>query len=482
MRPRAFAAWLALVLAAACGEGSDGGAFDAVARGELVDGAILGGERVVAVGHERLDGETRAVALVLDPDGHVEWRAGLASAAGERSGHFEAVAVSTGAEADSIYAAGRALGVSDGRENGVVVAFRDDGTVLWESNPWLDGASDIEAIRVVGDDLYVTGFAEIASDDALPSRGMLVARLARATGAVEWADVLEAHRDPLGFTAGISLDVNAEGFVSAVGFAAPEGGRTGWLVGMWNDAGERLWESLRTAPDGADLGWEGGNLNVAHEGRFDARGELLVIGDVFSGRDGSDVSVVRYAPDTGVIAFEIARDAALDSGAPSFDEGTALVTRGERAWLGETVATEDSGGLLWEAFVVLIDTVTGDALWEVPFGGISTSGEYILDLAVDETGSLFAAGTTSDAGGIGKHFTVAKWDPEGGHEWTTEVDIPGSDDVDDDEATRVLVAISGDTWALGRLDVGDGVEVPAICRLAGDGRLVWSYPAGARMR
>ncbi len=482
MRPRSFLAIVALALAAGCGAGSDGGAFDAVARGELVDGAVLSGGRVVGVGHERLDGDAHALALVLDADGRVMWSSGLPSATVERGGHFEAVAVRTGDEADSIYAAGRALRVPDRQERGVVVAFRDDGTVLWESTPWPDGASDIEAIRMVGDDLYVTGFAEIASDGAPPSRGMLVARLASATGAVEWADVLEAHRDPLGFTAGVSLDVSASGFVGAVGFAAPGGGRTGWLVGMWNDAGERLWESLRTAPDGADLGWEGGDLNLAHEGHFDGHDELLVIGNVFSGRDGSDASLVRYAPDTGAIAFEIARDAALTSGAPSFDEGTALVTRGERAWLGETVATQDSGVLLWEAFVVQIDTVTGEALWEVPFGGIGASGESVLDLALDEAGHALGAGTTSDDGGVGKHFTVAKWDPDGGHEWTTEIDVPGSDDADDDEATRVLVAPSGDVWALGRLDVGDGVEVPAICRLDADGRLVWSYPAGARAR
>lgn len=484
MRASLLGGLLAVVVAVAAGCGGDGGAsgLGAPPAGELVDGSALGDGRVVGVGHERRDGQSQALLVVVDGDGNLEWRAGLPAIGEERSGHFDAVAVPSDGEPPTIYAAGRAMRTSDRRESGVVVAFRDDGETLWESAPWPDGPSEIEALRIVGDDLFVTGFAEVAVADGPSARGMLVARVARDSGAVEWVDVLESQADPLGFTAGVSIDVSERGYVGAAGFASPGNGRAGWLVGMWNAAGERLWESLRTAPGSADLGWEGGDLNVAHEGGFDAQDGFLVIGDVFSGREGSDMSLVRYAPDTGVIGFEVVRGAALASGGASFDEGTALVTRGERAWVGYSVANEDSGPALWEAFAALYDTTTGERLWEVPFGGVSASGETVLDLALDEAGDLHAAGSTSDAGGVGKHFTVARWDGEGEPLWITEVDVPGSDSLDDDEATHLVIEPSGDVWAFGRLDAGDGVEVPAICRVAADGRLLWSYPAGARAR
>ena len=468
---------IAALVGLGCGDhGASPAAVDAL-PGELLDAALVTDGRLVAVGHELVDGSPRPLALALHGDGALAWRTHLG---GEGAvGQLDAVVVDEGG---IVYVAGRLVTSDHPGGVGEVAALDEQGAVAWRTEPVAVGSSEVEALAVVGDDLYVTGFAEIPDADGNPQRGMLVARLARATGALEWSDVLEAHSDPLGFTTGVSLDVSELSYVGAAGFAAPGRGRTGWLVGMWSTAGERLWESLRSVDDALDLGWEGGDLNLARAGRFDAHGRFLVVGDLFRARDGSDRSLVSYAADTGAVAWESLAGAALDAGEASFDEGTALVTSGDDVWVASSMAAREEGDVLaWEAAVTRYDGATGEQRWEAPFLGTSTSGERILDLGLDADGNVYAAGFASDAGGIGKHAAIEKLDGDGQLVWSAEVSLATSD-ADDDYAAALAVAPDGASWLIGRIDVHDGLEVPSVEHFGPDGTLRWSYPAGVRER
>lgn len=465
-----------------CGSGSDGSApGDPFASevGGFRDAALVP-ERSGALavgGWVGLDDAQRPLVALLDDTGAPRWTAAFApiqsSGTVESRGAVNALAASADG---TVVAAGRLLG-DEGQTQGVIAAFAADGRRLWQSVAFPPGASEVTALAIDGDAVYAAGWAFYLTrtDVTGDVRAILLSRLDLATGEVVWHRIEADDLDVDQLTTAFAVDVAGDGRVGVAGTASTPTSTSDWFAGVWSADGTLQWSDLADAS--GEVGGAGiGDFDVARKARFDASGDLYVIGDVMEEGVGADIQVVRYAFDG---RRRWTRHTGSDPGvtAASLDRGTALAVSGGRVWAGGTLERAADGTVVPEAVVAELDADAGTALWTADLDDPSQSGEDVADLAIAPDGETLVAGSLSSRG-AGKDLVIHQAGGDGAPRWTTAVERPGDDDaLDDDHARRVLVDDAGGVFAVGTLALPDGRPGWAAIALDADGRLRWSYPS-----
>lgn len=464
-----------------CGGGDDpaspGDPFAAEVGG-FRDAALVPGPALAVGGWAGLDEAQRPLTALLDDEGHPRWTASFAPI--QASGTLEsrgAVNALAAAADGTVVAAGRLVG-DDDQTQGVVAAFAPDGRRLWQSVAFPPGASEVMALAIDGDAVYAAGWAFLLTrtDVTGDVRAILLSRLDLATGEVVWHDIQADDFDLNQLTTAFAVDVAGDGRVGVAGTASTPTSTADWFAGVWSADGALQWSDL--ADGSGDLGGAGvGDFDVARKARFDAGGDLFVIGDVMEQGVGADIQVVRYAFDG---RRRWTRHSGSDPGVTtaSLDRGTALAVSGARVWVGGTVERAGEGTVVPEAVVAQLDADTGSPLWTADLDDLSQSGEDVEDLAIAPDGETLVAGSLSSRG-AGKDLVIHQAGGDGTRRWTTAVERPGDDTLDADHARRVLVDDAGEVFAVGTLALPDGRPGWAAIALDAAGHLRWSYPGGS---
>lgn len=464
-----------------CGSGDGGSSHGdpfAAEVGGFRDAALVP-ERSGALavgGWGGLDEAQRPLIALLDDSGQPRWTASFAPI--QASGTVEtrgAVNALAAADDGTVIAAGRLVG-DDDQTQGVVAAFAPGGRPLWQSVAFPPGASEVTALAIDGDAVYAAGWAFLLTrtDVTGDLRAVLLSRLDLATGEVVWHDLAASDLDPNQLTTAFAVDVAGDGRVGVAGTASTPASTADWFAGVWSADGELQWSDLADGSGG--LGGAGvGDFDVARKARFDASGDLYVIGDVMEQGVGADIQAVRYALDG---RRRWTRHSGSDPGVTtaSLDRGTALAVSGARVWVGGTIERASDGTVLPEAVVAQLDADTGAPLWTADLDDLSQSGEDVADVAIAPDGETLVAGSLSSSG-VGKDLVIHQAGGDGTPRWTTAVERPGTDTLDDDHARRVLVDEAGEVFAVGTLALPDGRPGWAAVALDASGRLRWSYPA-----
>ncbi len=483
VRRAALAMGASLALAAlGCGERalhpSDPAAD--LALGELEDAALFSDGTVVAAGHTGMDGARNLAVVAFDAFGTPRW---LREEAIDPTVDARADAVEVDA-GDRVLVAGSILSPTSSR--GVVLAYDKSGAPLWQTEPFAQGSAELYALAVQGSAVYVTGYARHADPHASPTeppiQGIAVARLDAASGVVEWQDIAAETPDPLRVSAGLSIAVDASGVVGVGGVAGFPDSRIEWFVGTWTSGGERRWQDVQDGPPGsAAPSAETGQIDVARKVAFDSQGDLYAVGDLAFEQLGTDLTLLKYAPD-GSRSWMFRRDQVLADGTPSFDEGHALAVGADGEWVAGGMAMLGDGYVEAEGLAANLDP-GGAVRWAAQLSDPSLSGEEIDDLVPDPDGPLYYGGSDSD-GSIGKHVVIEKVDRDGTPLWTRHLTREGDSSHDLDRVNRLLLGTSGDLIAVGE-DRG-GPNVPdeplamSLDRVTGD--LLWAYPPGLTAR
>ncbi len=447
--------------------------------GGFHDAARLSDGSLAAVGFSGLDASQRSLVVLLDADGAPRFSSGFApvrsSGRVESRGDANAVAVTAD---DVIVAAGRIEGDDDVTQ-GVVAAFAPSGERLWQTLVRPGDSHEVVAVAVDGDAAYVAGSArDVPRVDGEPGdaeRGVLVARLDVRSGEVAWVDLAARAADPLESTTAFAVDASADGRVAVAGAAATASSSVDWFVGTWSADGTPLWSDLADG-SGETGSAGGGDFDVARKLRFDATGDLFVVGDTMEAGEGSNIQVVRYAAD-GRRRWTRRSGSVPTETFASLDRGTALAVANDGVWIGGTVERAGDGTVIPEASIQRFDGA-GTLLASLEIHGLSQSGEDVADVAVAADGESLVAGSLSSRG-AGKDLVVHRTDADGQPRWTATVERTGDDSLDGDHAARVLVAPDDTVYSVGSLALADGTPGWAAVALDGDGRLRWSYPTGS---
>jgi len=278
----------------------------------------------------------------------------------------------------------------------------------------LDGKTGVELWRQVGDASNENVYPEaraVAVDGAgnVVAAGLVnpgaypvfaVIKYDGVSGAELWRRDLTVT---LGPGPGLAVAVDADGNVVAAGGTT----QNGFTVVKLNGAdGTDVWAWGSEIPGEADAVTVDGDGNVAAAGYTDTTGT------------GHDFTVVKLDGRTGVESW---RQVIRGTAATTFDadEGArAVAIDGGGSVLA--AGAIDNTGAGRDFTVVRLDGASGAELWRQIIDGHADSDDLAETVAVDGTGHVVAAGTTSD------DFTVVKLDgASGATQWEQVVDFAG---------------------------------------------------------
>jgi hypothetical protein len=438
-------------------------------RAALVDGIVLPGNRLVAVGYSQSLRDTQPQLAVSSfaSAGDLAWHRTFPLS---RESAGKATSAAAGPN-NVIFVGGSRF--QNGIAQGVALCLNEQGELLWESNQFSDAHNEVNAIGYDTSGMYVTGLIQqAASSSASPGQSVFLTKLAALTGIVLWQREILSPDDPLRITAGLSLAISPAGTVAVTGVADPIGSAGGWFVSVWDAAGNHLWRDIRRGVGG------GASTRVALKGRFDEQGNLYVVGRLPAENEGANLHIIKYSPQ-GDELWQFTRHAGLLREEQDFDQATGLFVTADRVLVVGILSEEDASGSLIQGGIAIHLSSTREVLWEQRLFGNSLSGELINDVVLDTEGNAYYGGTGS-GDNVGKDIRIEKTDQDGNLLWSVTLELSRAMLAEQDAISRLLVGENGKLFALGTVTSDGSNQEQVAVQLDALGNLHWTFPPGIR--
>ncbi|MCB9714526.1 MAG: hypothetical protein H6712_11740 [Myxococcales bacterium] len=211
--------------------------------------------------------------------------------------------------------------------------------------------------------------------------------------------------------------------------------------------------------------YDGGGDDDAVAARFDAEGNLYVLGTTDVVGQGSDLWLHRYGPDGregATWTYDGAQHGDDRANAMTWVDGDLVIVGSELTAIGR------------DSLVIRLSVDSLAAVWIQRFDGpgTGTSGDdYAVGVTVDPAGDLLVA-STEGTDTEGADMALRKLDPDGNVLWIDHYDDPLFHQLD--LATAVVADLEGNAYLLGQSQVSGGV-VGVVRKLDPDGGVSWTY-------
>jgi len=223
--------------------------------------------------------------------------------------------------------------------------------------------------------------------------------------------------------------------------------------------GQESWVQTLTIPQGND----GGQDIVVDEtsGNVYVTGYLVKPGGLWD----IDIVTIAYDSDGNELWLDL-----VDGTAGTQDYGYEI----ELDPFGDIVVAGRSNGTGTGTDILLMKyNESGDTLWTRRFDGTGNFTDWPLDMAVDQTGGIYIAGTSYGSVSNKMDFILLKYDTSGALVWDKRIDSggnPGS------EARAVTVNVDGSVYVVGHFT--DESTAMITVKYSSDGTLMWSETFG----
>jgi uncharacterized delta-60 repeat protein len=308
----------------------------------------------------------------------------------------------------------------------VVLKYSATGQRRWATVHSFGGDEDAQAIAL--DDsgnAYVTGEYQPVEG----SSTMYVARLAAATGEIDWS---WWYQEPLTNSNGLGIAVTGEGVCFAAGAAAPVGSQYGDGLLVKLTGGVQDWARVWDGPASKTDWWQG--VKLAPGGGVVVAGEtgLGGAGDLVAARysDAGDQTLLDPWNAPGTYTTELMEDMAVTA------DGSIWVCGSSDNYVS---ATND-----YTRGVVVRWSPSGVATGRTMGAGKSEAG--FMAITTDAAGNAYVAGFYKRASDDG---LVAKYTPAGTRQWVSYV---GYTTKSSDTLDAIALGPSGYVYATGELN------------------------------
>ncbi|MEO6040039.1 MAG: hypothetical protein ABIQ93_16620, partial [Saprospiraceae bacterium] len=365
--------------------------------------------------------------------------------------------------------AGNAL-VGDGSGGCLVVGYAEDLTLFrnalslhysnagvsqWEKQ--FNGIGDNnDAVRQLAVDLsgnvYAAGFTVSNGDNRNLTMAHFLSDGSYACRYVENGSAASAIDD----AQGMLMSTNGQPIV--MGYVKNSGSSNDIYMAKLNALCDTVWQkNLNGGANGSER---------AYDMSSDGQGNLLLTGrsDQQSGPLSNDVAyTLKVRESDGVTLWVKKYDA--DSAANRSERG--VIVRAPDA--NQTyVAGRSFNGLDYDVFLLKYDG-NGNQLW-VQSWSAGTANDEPVDMALDQTGSIFVLANTAALATDNLHdMALLKYDPSGNLLWSAQYNSPANGN---DEALALAVDDQGDIVVTGKVEgpPGYGIE---LLKYANDSSLIW---------
>lgn len=464
-------------------------------------------------------GDTDAFVVKVDTGGNLDWITQLGASTIVSGNDSQWLSSCNSVAVDlsgNIYCAGDTNGPNDTDDDAIVMKLNPSGGVEWfkklgdDFNAYCSGAAADSSGNV-----YCAGLTEGSWGELQGGGGDVFVTKLNSSGDVTWTRQLGYSMNSEGYTIeedrcyGTATDSQGNLYCagstrSALGEA--NGGDDDAFIMKINPSGNVVWIKQLGAVTSV---FENALGTDSCQGvAVDDLGNVYCAGLTYSdlgeyNGGGLDAFVMKLNPSGNVEWIKQLGTASVPGGDTSGDEychGVAVDSSGYVYCAGSTSGDlgEANGGGDEDAFVMKLDP-SGNVVWikqlgaitSVPGGG-AAGDEYCRGVAVDSSGNVYCAGSTSgslgEANGGDEDAFVMKLDPSGNVEWIKQLGddtpVPGGDTSDEDVCWGVVVDsedniyCAGSTYgSLGEANGGD--EDAFLMKLNPLGNVEWIKQLGA---
>ena len=299
---------------------------------------------------------------------------------------------------------------------GTLYKFDASGNQIWAKELTTGAGDGLNGIAVTASGIFVVGDTAGTYPGASNPNGIDEAFVAKydTSGNQLWLKQYSSSRGVMPVT----LCADSSGDLIFAGVISNSAGGTNLFVQKVDSSGNTVWQETY-GNEASDLM---GSVAV------DASGNIYLAGLTVGAFPGLPIASVTTS--TNIMPFILKLDGGTgstvwleqftgDSSLATFYPASVQIAPGEKLdVLGQTGSATNAQGIV----VMQLDAATGSMLWQVPFGNgeFSDAGQ----LAVDSSGNIYAAGTTTSALASGVTSTqdvfLAKIGPGGQEIWAQQ--------------------------------------------------------------
>lgn len=345
--------------------------------------------------------------------------------------------------ADNIYVVGATESVGAGGQDVLVAKYSSSGVLQWQRV--LGGANGDSGSGISvssSGDVYVTGFVNSGGTKALLAKY-------NTSGVLQWQRLLGGGVGVGEYGLGVCVTGGGDVYVTGGSYSIVTNGDL--LLAKYNASGVLQWQKT-IGGGGTDTGY-----GIAEDGS----GAIYVVGQSGSlGTGNLDVYLTKFNSSGGLLWQRSVGGSPSDSGRQVSVDGAGNV------YICGLTSSAGAGG---DDLLLAKYNTSGTLLWQQVLGG--AGADAAIDLAVTTAGDIYLTGYTQPAGAGSDNIVVAKYNTSGALQWQRTLSGSGSDvgwGIAIDSTGALVIAGSTSSHGAGGTDL-------LIARLPSDGSMLGTY-------
>ncbi len=332
----------------------------------------------------------------------------------------------------NVYVTGSSVGSGTAKDY-ATVKYDASGTQQWVARYNGPGNSDDQPIALALDasgNVYVTG----GSGGSGTGEDYATVKY-DASGAQQWVAQYSGPGNSSDYATGIAID--ASGNVYVTGESVGSGTSLDYATVKYDPSGAQQWVARYNGPVNS--------FDWATAIAVDASGNVYVTGSSAGPGHGSDYATVKYGP-SGVQQW-----------AARYDSGGATAIAVDGSTNVYVTGTSYSSATGYDYATVKYDSA-GAQRWVARYNGPGNDLDEANAITLDDLRNVYVTGTSLGSGTFSDYATV-KYDASGAQQWVARYSSPGNSS---DDATAIAVDASGNVYAAGSTSFTDGTQYTTI--------------------